>query len=249
MTLLQVFLLCSLATVGSSIEIPWLSNSTWFPYKNQVVILNVEQQMVLRCPKNTNARIFLVNETGFTTCSAVASNRYSIQDFTTIVPLSPLDKHLLTCTGIGTSLTFSFKTNSQGKTLYLIDVSSLSSAPYNMTALSKEVSGGNCLSGMKLKIQIRGAPTTAPATTAHATTTTVTSLINSKTTKAVMPTAQQRATSIRTRSLAETESKRQGSTPNNSNGPDTGLQRGRAVSQACTSGILSLLLIAASCAL
>jgi hypothetical protein len=214
------------------------------------VILNVEQQMVLKCPKNTIAGIFLVNETGFTTCSAVAANRYSIIDFTTIPPDSaPFDEHVLACIGIETSLTFNFNTNSEGKTFYLIDVSSLNSATYNRDALGKEVSGGNCLSGMKLKIQIRGAPTTAPATTAHATTTTVTSLINSRTVKAVMTTAQQRATSIRTRSLAETESKRQGSTPNNSNGPDTGLQRGRAVSQACTSGILSLLLIAASCAL
>jgi hypothetical protein len=108
-----------------------------------------------------------------------------MKDFTTIQPVSPFDKHVLTCIGIETSLTFNFNTNSEGKTFYLIDVSSLSSAPYNMTALSKEVSGGNCLSGMKLKIQIRGAPTTASATT-----TTITTLINSKTVKAAMSTGQ-----------------------------------------------------------
>jgi hypothetical protein len=77
--------------------------------------------MVLKCPKNTIAGIFLVNETGFTTCSAVAANRYSIIDFTTIPPDSaPFDEHVLACIGIETSLTFNFNTNSEGKTFYLI---------------------------------------------------------------------------------------------------------------------------------
>ena len=95
-----------------------------FPHNtNQVLILSVEESMKISCPNATDAisGIFLVNETGFNTCSAAEANRYSVTKYTSVVQdAPPFDEHLFTCVGFDTSITFSFNSNSKGRIFYLI---------------------------------------------------------------------------------------------------------------------------------
>lgn len=171
-------LLALLAAVGiqssrPAVQIEWMYNNTqWFPYDRMKVLhVTVEEQISIRCGPPVDmgiGAIFLVNEDGFRNCSAASKYRYDPTKGLTTKhsdPSSLFAEHMLYCTGSGlakfiNSIDFRFRSDAQGQTFYLIDVSNLTK--YDGTDLSKEEEGGRCkYFGMKMKIDVL-APSVLP---------------------------------------------------------------------------------------